>query len=66
MVHSVCLDYRLRMSSLQLFEFSRLSSSEKKELLDRNRKIQQKEVSYLTSIARQLKITDESLVLQTI
>jgi len=65
-VHSVCLDYRLRMSSLQLFEFSRLSSSEKKELLDRNRKIQQKEVSYLTSIARQLKITDESLVLQTI
>jgi len=54
------------MSSLQLFEFSRLSSSEKKELLDRNRKIQQKEVSYLTSIARQLKITDESLVLQTI
>lgn len=65
-MHSVCLDYRLRMSSLQLFEFSRLSSSEKKELLDRNRKIQQKEVSYLTSIARQLKITDESLVLQTI
>jgi hypothetical protein len=32
-VHSLCLDYRFRVCPLQLYEFSRLSQSEKRKLL---------------------------------
>lgn len=66
MVHSACLDYRLRMSQLQLFEFSRLSPADKKKLLDRNRKMQSKEVSYLGAIAKQLKMPEDEGTLRAI
>lgn len=35
-VHSVCLDYRFRTSSLQMSEFSRLSYNEKLKMIEAN------------------------------
>ena len=41
-LHTVCLDYRFRMSDLQLYQFSQMTALEKKQLLDKNRKVQSK------------------------
>lgn len=54
-VHSICLDYRFRASSLQLFEFSRLSNAEKKRLLEKNQKIQPRQANFAEAASLALK-----------
>ncbi len=66
MVHTICLDYRFRPCSLQLYEFIKLTATEKKKLLDKNRNMQIKSVNYLKTISGQLNISPNASALQTI
>jgi hypothetical protein len=66
MIHSVCLDYRFRLSRLQLYEFVKLNASEKKKLLDKNRKMQTKDTGYFKIIANQLNLTPNPMALHII
>jgi hypothetical protein len=52
------------MSPLQLSEFSQLTPIEKKKLLERNRKMQNRELSLLSTIAKQLKAPEDWQALQ--
>lgn len=65
-VHSICLDYRFRMNKIQLFEYSKLTATERKKLLDKNKRMQTREITYLRTIAGQLNMPANSIVLQTI
>lgn len=63
-VHAVGLDYRMRLSGLQLAEFSRLTQAEKRKLLERSKKMQGKPPSYLQALTAQLKAGNQVAALQ--
>lgn len=65
-VHSVMLDYRMRMNPIQLFEFSRMNMTERKRLLDKNKKMQNKEINYLKTVCSQLGIPMSALGLEMV
>jgi hypothetical protein len=51
---------------LQLYEFVKLNASEKKKLLDKNRKMQTKDTGYFKIIANQLNLTPNPMALHII
>jgi len=70
-VHSACLDYRFRMSQLQLSEFSKLSYNEKLKMIESNNILLaegggKRAISYFHSIIKDLGIIDKPASLKNI
>ena len=61
MVHSCCLDYRFRVSDIQLSEYVKLKPNERQHLLAENQKIDKKEFGVSMSVARSLGLSEEPL-----
>jgi hypothetical protein len=55
-VHTVCLDYKLRASNLQLSDFARMSAKDKALMVESGKKAKKESVSLFSSVCKSLEL----------